>query len=140
MIISKKRYEQLYHSAYYDNLTNCHNRNWYFEHYGDDSEFLFVIVDINNLKTTNDTIGPNCGDVLIKSVADKLKTFGDTIRFGGDEFILVLPLNFDTKQLEDARYAFGSCIKQKGMTLDETLDIADKKLYENKIKKNIIKR
>lgn len=136
----KKRYDMLYNSAYHDNLTNCHNRNWYFENYGDDSEFLFVIVDINNLKTINDQIGHNGGDALIKEVADKLKTFGDTIRFGGDEFIVILPLDFDTNKLEDDRYSLGFCTKQKGMTLDDALDIADKKLYQNKIKKNVIKK
>lgn len=52
---------------------------------------LFVI-DVNNLKTVNDTCGHNSGDELIKIVADRLRSEvreSDIVcRIGGDEFIV----------------------------------------------------
>ncbi len=52
---------------------------------------LFVI-DVNNLKTVNDTCGHNSGDELIRIVADRLKREvreSDIVcRIGGDEFIV----------------------------------------------------
>lgn len=132
--ITENEYNKLLTLAYHDNLTGCYNRNWYFENYNDDSEFMLIMVDINHLKLINDTFGHTVDDELIKDIAKKLMPFGNTIRFGGDEFILIVQKDFDTKVLEDSRYSFGCKFKNKKTTLAKCLEIADKNMYKIKNK------
>ena len=62
-------------------------------------DFCFVSMDVNGLKTINDTHGHQAGDLLLKGAAQcMLKCFGPVgrvFRYGGDEFaalILIKPL------------------------------------------------
>jgi diguanylate cyclase (GGDEF)-like protein len=89
--------------AYRDVLTNCLNRragllmleNIYETSKRYSKIFSIVFIDINGLKLINDTLGHEYGDKLIKITAeiiDNLLRHSDIfIRFGGDEFLLVLP-------------------------------------------------
>lgn len=56
------------------------------------SETAFIMVDIDNLKTINDTYGHDAGDKILKNTVDAIKgqmRIEDTIfRWGGDEFII----------------------------------------------------
>ena len=61
------------------------------------------MLDIDNFKDVNDTLGHDVGDILLKATAEQLSAAlrkGDTVaRFGGDEFVLILP---DLETIEDA--------------------------------------
>lgn len=54
----------------------------------------FVMLDINNLKTTNDRFGHQAGDILIMSAAECIKAafsdIGTIYRIGGDEFLIII--------------------------------------------------
>ena len=59
-----------------------------------DESFVYVTIDINGLKTANDTLGHTAGDELIRGTADCLRRvfgpYGKIFRIGGDEFAAML--------------------------------------------------
>lgn len=88
--------------AFYDPLTGLPNRRLMFDrlrqalnnsvrhqHHG-----AVMLLDLDNFKTLNDTLGHTVGDQLLQEVAARLTTCmreGDTVaRLGGDEFVVIL--------------------------------------------------
>ncbi|MBT8120695.1 MAG: EAL domain-containing protein [Gammaproteobacteria bacterium] len=67
----------------------------------------FLMLDLNNFKEVNDTLGHPQGDRLLLDVASRLPTAlrqSDTVgRLGGDEFGIVLPETDSVQALEVAR-------------------------------------
>ena len=101
------------HLAYHDPLTGLPNRALFNDRLQQaiaraDREkqmFSLLFLDLDNFKHVNDTLGHKAGDVLLKSVAERLRKAvrqADSIshitedysytmaRIGGDEFILLL--------------------------------------------------
>ncbi|MCM0082966.1 diguanylate cyclase [Geomonas sp. Red32] len=60
-----------------------------------DAEVAFIMVDIDQFKEVNDRYGHLAGDHLLKEVSDRISTslrgFDAVGRFGGDEFLIILP-------------------------------------------------
>ncbi|MFP4198710.1 MAG: HD-GYP domain-containing protein [Halanaerobium sp.] len=93
-------FSDLQKSAFYDSLTGLHNRAYLdkvLPKYREQKQLpLAVIVgDINGLKITNDVFGHDAGDQILKKIADILSSITAAedlvIRWGGDEFFLLLP-------------------------------------------------
>ena len=88
--------------AFYDPLTGLPNRRLLFERLGQNLADgarsgrlkALLLIDLDNLKTLNDTLGHHIGDLLLKEVALRVAACarpGSTVgRLGGDEFIVVL--------------------------------------------------
>ncbi|MBM3709930.1 MAG: GGDEF domain-containing protein, partial [Actinobacteria bacterium] len=107
----KKLEEEIRKLAYRDPLTNLPNRLLFNDRIEltiagskrNNRKFALMIVDIDKFKKINDTYGHVIGDRLILFVGSKIQKLlrkSDTIsRFGGDEFLLLLP---DIKSKEDA--------------------------------------
>ncbi len=95
--------EQIEKLAYYDSLTGLPNRTLLKDRLGqvlaqarrDDRQVAVLFLDLDRFKGINDTLGHECGDLLLKAVAERLQECvrsADTVaRLGGDEFVLILP-------------------------------------------------
>jgi diguanylate cyclase (GGDEF)-like protein len=92
---------QLAYLAYHDDLTGLKNRsaiNRLFSnsaHKNDGSQLVVHMIDLDNFKGINDTLGHEAGDLLLKEVAIRLRRVcdiqADVGRLGGDEFIVIQP-------------------------------------------------
>jgi diguanylate cyclase (GGDEF)-like protein len=99
----KLRNRELMEMCAYDTLTEAYTRKFILASIQREVEsakvlsetFAVVMVDIDNFKAINDTYGHFVGDRVLKSFVDLLKKLlrkTDKVgRFGGDEFIIVLP-------------------------------------------------
>lgn len=84
-----------------DYLTGLYNRekgteliNSYLSTKRTDTCAALLILDVDNFKTLNDTLGHNIGDIALKDVADILirhfRQYDVVFRLAGDEFIILL--------------------------------------------------
>lgn len=98
----KKSEERIRFLAYYDPLTELPNRTLFEEHIKralagakrSGKKVALLFLDLDRFKSINDSLGHLSGDLLLQSVASRLKSHireSDMIcRQGGDEFIIVL--------------------------------------------------
>ena len=102
--------EKIQQMAYHDSLTGLPNRKLFSDRLGitlahaqrNQKKVGIAMLDLDKFKDVNDTLGHDVGDLLLKAAAERLSAAlrkGDTVaRFGGDEFVLILP---DLKGIED---------------------------------------
>jgi len=119
--------------------------------------YSVVFFDIDHFKNVNDTYGHEAGDVILKSVGLILNRYSREIdivgRFGGEEFIVILP---ETKK--EGAFIFANKVRQiiektkfmykktrikitisagvaeriEAKSMEETINLADKRLYKAK--------
>jgi diguanylate cyclase (GGDEF)-like protein len=99
--------------AYYDTLTSLPNRTLFEDRLTQavslaqraDTRVAVLFISVDQLKKVNDTLGHRAGDQLMQQVAVRLRgcvTESDTVaRFGGDQFVLMLPEIERTKDAVD---------------------------------------
>jgi len=146
-----------------DELTQLYNRRFFWElarkeenryiRYG--REYSIIILDIDNFKDVNDTYGHDVGDIVLKEIASKIKEcvrYADILaRFGGEEFILLLPETgikgssyvaekirkfISDDKLTDLNLkitvSLGVASRDETNNLEETIKLADNRLYKAK--------
>ncbi len=94
--------ERVGYLAYYDTITQLPNRYAFNEHFDavlekarqQQSRLALLVLDLDDFKVVNNTLGHLVGDKLLKAVAERLLTCtrqGDVVyRVGGDEFAMIL--------------------------------------------------
>ncbi|MCP4761855.1 MAG: diguanylate cyclase [archaeon] len=81
----------LFNKVFFQNTLNQHislaNRN--------NSDLSVLFLDIDDFKEINDTFGHHSGDIILKNVAQtikqELRSSDIAARFGGDEFVILMP-------------------------------------------------
>jgi diguanylate cyclase (GGDEF)-like protein len=145
-----------------DKLTGLYNR-YYLDQLGEelrnekDSEYTFLMIDINDFKSINDRLGHLAGDQAIVDTSEIIKkaigSAGAAIRYAGDEFVIVLSTRtqidtdifmtnirkgFDEFNEEDGHpyelhVSIGqSIVNLSEVTMDEVMNRIDKLMYEDK--------
>ncbi len=163
-ITERKRAEkEIRYLSFHDKLTGLYNRAYFEEELKRlDIErqlpISLIIGDLNDLKLANDTFGHQSGDKLLKDIAKILKSCcrADDIiaRWGGDEFVIVLPQSDEKVALEvcdriikacsvapsnpvELSIALGASTKtQPTQDLQEILREAEDRMYKNKLTKS----
>lgn len=155
------RFEQL---ALHDELTGLYSRTYYSQyvekHKSRSNDCFLIMLDVNNLKQCNDTFGHAYGDRLICNSAHLLEQAflpdGRCIRMGGDEFCVIFrhsteeeiknyivefehlvakfnethPLEFPIR----VAYGYAQFDEKIDVSLNDTLQRADRKMYKTKRK------
>lgn len=150
-----------------DSLTGLYNRRYILEKLENElvnyketkKKFSLILADIDYFKNINDSFGHDCGDQVLKTVAqnlqDTVKEKGIVSRWGGEEFLILLP----ETEIDDARIlademrkineekiieynkiqisitlTFGVTVNEDYEMIDDTIKKADDALYKGKSK------
>ena len=166
-LISDRLYLQTEDMAKKDGLTKIYNRIYFNQFYPELKEevaksgdtFTVCMLDIDHFKRVNDTYGHLAGDEVIKAVAkvdnDFAKKYnGTAVRYGGEEFLLILRgkgveetlgilkemheiIKGNVVEFEDYRINVNSsmgiaCYPETCSDINDVLDRSDKAMYYSK--------
>lgn len=96
----KEKKERILYLSYHDTVTGLFNRRFYEDEVIKlDKPMSYPITvimgDVDGLKMTNDVFGHEVGDQLLRSIAavmmDSIASTDVAIRWGGDEFVIIMP-------------------------------------------------
>ncbi len=158
VLIATRSQEELSNEVFHDKLTGLPNRYYMSSVFSrmtvtenGESHWL-AIADLDDFKVINDTYGHNCGDYVLKTVAEMLRGAPEDVercRWGGEEFLFAgsgQPQDYlegirKAVENHDFNYqgqrirmtlTFGYAWFRPGQSIDEWINAADKKLYEGK--------
>ncbi|MCM8759720.1 MAG: sensor domain-containing diguanylate cyclase [Candidatus Omnitrophica bacterium] len=158
-------YSELEQLSLKDHLTGCYNRRHLYNDLNKRIEeckrykkvFSIIMMDFDNFKKYNDRFGHSRGDLLLKFICRKLRKIlrkADSIyRYGGDEFVVLLPetnkegAKVCARRLEENVERMNKKIDEEtkitlstgvagypedGSTPMSLIKIADRQMYKNK--------
>lgn len=158
--VLKEKYEKekYIYTSNTDELTKCLNRHAYeadIQKLDLNSEWVYISLDLNGLKQTNDKMGHSAGDELICAASSCMKfafaSYGKIYRIGGDEFVVLLTQsvsdlqhilkvfdstisNWHGKYSNSVSVSYG-IVQSSEQEFDSILSVsklADERMYKNK--------
>lgn len=158
LITGKDMYDERYHDA----LTGAYNRNYYELHMKNtQASGGIAVIDLDDFKLCNDIYGHSVGDMalsrLTEVITNAMGRAGMVIRYGGDEFLLLMPsvpADYFAATLELIRsrakaihipgceglqvsVSIGG-VTARQETMAETVQRADRLMYRAKTRKNAV--
>jgi diguanylate cyclase (GGDEF)-like protein/PAS domain S-box-containing protein len=160
-VTAQRAYEQhLHRAAYVDMLTGLPNRRMLWEQInltqGAGIPYAVLLIDLNDFKAVNDTLGHRIGDEVLAGTAARIRSAvperGTVARLGGDEFAVLLP-HAPTAEAEavaravrdsfvaplhltcgpvPASGSVGVAVAEPGETPDQVIAKADAAMYQAK--------
>jgi diguanylate cyclase (GGDEF)-like protein len=124
--------EALIHDARHDGLTGLPNRAAIFA-YLDDAladiepagKVAVLFVDLDGLKTLNDTLGHDRADEMIRQIGERLSATvrtGELVgRFGGDEFVVIAQRIADDEQAAELGFRLLDAISKPLVGIESTV-------------------
>ena len=121
------------------------------------TDYGVVMMDVDKFKRINDLFGHNLGDSVLKDLSGilekSIRTEDYAFRFGGDEFLLILPaidedsahktceqIEFNLQNIHGYTFPLtvssGFALRSQSTSSVETLSLADQLMYEAKNSKN----
>ncbi|MCW2750171.1 MAG: diguanylate cyclase with sensor [Aeromicrobium sp.] len=114
-----------------------------------EQRFTLAFIDVDGLKSVNDTLGHDAGDDLlrtvVRSVRDVVRDYDVIVRYGGDEFICGMAdvatseviARFDKANLalraaDHSSVSVGVVERKRGEGLASLIDRADTAMYEGR--------
>jgi diguanylate cyclase (GGDEF)-like protein len=124
--------QRLIHDARHDGLTGLPNRRAIFEHLDDalpniapQNSVAVLFVDLDGLKTLNDTLGHDQADEMIREISARLSAalaVDDFVgRFGGDEFVVVTHGVADNAQAAEVGFRLLDAISKPLAAIQSTV-------------------
>jgi diguanylate cyclase (GGDEF)-like protein len=155
ILINSVSSRRLSAKAYQDTLTGCYNREYLERHLSRSSASgdgryspVLIIFDIDFFKEVNDRRGHKAGDRILKKVAQlvrrQLRTPDLMIRWGGDEFVILLysdaagavgiadRIRESVQKETDVTISVGISPLKSSLDFSVAFDRADEALYEAK--------
>lgn len=153
--------QELQAIIYEDALTKSYNRKWFedtiltHDHSALRESGTLVMVDLDAFKEINDTYGHVVGDKVLIHIAHKLKESGGrVIRYGGDEFLVILEPNIAVDEIRTkmdtilhyfqkvhlkvephsfkVSFSYGLAPFHTGDDISSVVEAADKAMYAHK--------
>lgn len=151
------------HMIYMDALTGVYNRRYFEDEIKNKTNTAGVaVIDMDYLKVYNDTYGHRAGDhaleMMVNVIRQNIRKTDSLIRYGGDEFLLILPeiskdsfnekLKMIQEKIHDTAIAdygnlrlsvsIGGVITRDGESIEEAVLRADRLMYFAKDQKNMV--
>jgi diguanylate cyclase (GGDEF)-like protein len=134
LIVNARQFSQSRDLAMRDDLTKAFNRR-FFESYLDEeiertrrygSVFSIIFLDLDDLKNINSSHGHLTGSRVLQEVAKRVltavRTIDKVVRFGGDEFCIILP-ETDKDQAMSVAMRVRKAMSAMPFEIEETLEV-----------------
>jgi len=131
LALKTARLQKLSDEAVIDELTGLYNRRGILDvlasqmdNLGPDDQIAVAIIDCDHLKKVNDNFGHLMGDEFVRRISEvskqSLRASDELGRYGGDEFLAVLP-EADLARVQGAMERARAAVEKKGLESEDGL-------------------